>query len=516
MKIFLLILAIFFLAACKRYTAKADPETVVYPLYEDVKDWDPATAYSLETMALGNIYEPLHWFVPDSSGYHFRPGLATSYTRSDDGLSWVFNLRQNVLFHDGTPFTAHAVKKTIERVKRIGKGASFIWDAVKNIETPNDSTVIFRLSAPAPIDLIAASQYSSWIMSPAIADCTESYFRAGKASGTGPYKLTSWEPNGQILMEKFPDYWNGWPGDHFKKVKLKVISEPGTRVQMIRSGEIDFAGLVPTDNMAAMYHNKDLNIEVIPSWRNMMFLLNTSKPPLDNILVRRAILHAFDYRAAIEFIFEGYASHAKAPVPQNMWGVADSLQQPEFNLEKAKDLLRESKVNPEELELTLAYVASVEVYEKCAVMLQNNLAKIGVKLNLEPGLWNVLWEKAKNKKTAPHLQSMTWWPSYPTPGDWLYGLFATQKPNLFNLSHYNHPAFDKLVLEALALEGTDRTDTIKKYKAAQKMLYDDAVAIFFADLKVRLVTRKSVRGITPNPAYEMIYFYNLYRIKENR
>ena len=500
------------LFGCKRYTQKGSTETVVYALYEDIKDWDPASAYSLEVMALGNIYEPLHWYVPDSGdGYSFRPALSKSYERSADGLRWVFHLRNGVYFHDGVPFTSLAVKKSIERVKRLGRGASYIWKAVKRIETPDDSTVVFLLSTPAPIDLIAASQYASWIMSPAIADCTESYFRKGRAVGTGPYRLKKWKMNDQVELEKFPDYWGGWKGAHFSKIILKVIAESATRVQLIRRGDIDFAGLIPTENIAAMRHNKDLEVLIVPSWRNMMFLLNTSKPPMDNIYLRKAILHAFDYRAAVEFILEGMASPAVAPVPRQMWGCAKNLPQPEYNPEKARMYLKKSGLNPENIKLKMAYVASVDAYEQCAMMLQNNLEKIGIELELEPGLWNIIWDKAKKPDTAPHVQSMTWWPSYPTPGDWLNGLFHTQEPNLFNLSHYSNPEYDKIVDEALQLEAVDRAQAVRLYERAQQILYRDAVAIFFADLKVRFVKRKSVSALKPNPAYEMIYFYNLYR-----
>ena len=513
-RIYLVIAAAVLLLAgsCKRYSRPGDPHKVVYAMYADMKDWDPAAAYSLEVMALGNIYEPLHWFVPDSGGgYHFRPALATGYNSSSDGLRWTFHLRRGVTFHDGQPFTSRAVKKSVERVLRLGKGAAYIWRAVKSIKTPDDSTVVFSLSYPAPLDLIAASQYASWIMSPAIADCTEAFFRKGRAAGTGPYRLKEWKTGDRVELEKFPEYWGGWDKPHFSNVVLKIISEAATRVQMIRRGDIDFAGLIPTENIAAMRHNPDLSVEIVPSWRNMMFLLNTDKAPTNNIYLRRAILHAFDYRAAVEYILEGMAERPVAPVPQNMWGHADDLTQPEFDLNKARALLKKSGLKAGDIHLRLAYVASVDAYEKCALMLQNNLQKIGIQLELEPGLWNVLWDKAKNPETAPHIQSMTWWPSYPTPGDWLNGLFHTQSPNLFNLSHYHNTVFDSLVDGALALEALNRPAAVQRYQQAQRLLYEEAVALFFADLKVRFVQRRSVSPLKPNPAYEMIYFYNLYR-----
>ncbi len=508
----LLMAGILTLGSCVHYSRPGDPDKVVYAMYADVKDWDPATAFSLEVMVLGNIYEPLHWFVADSGGgYHFRPALATRYESSEDGLHWTFYLRQGVRFQDGQPFTAQAVKKSIERVKQLQQGAAYIWDAVEAIDTPNDTTVVFHLNYPAPMDLIAAAQYSAWIVSPAVADCTSAFFQKGQAVGTGPYRLVRWEPGKRVVLEQFADYWGGWEGPHFKTVEFRLVADAATRVQLIRRGDVDFAGLIPVENIAAMRHMPEVEIQVVSSWRNMMFLLNTQKAPLDNQYFRKAIVHAFDYQAAVQYVLDGMATRAIAPVPQTMWGHGKNLPMPELDLEKARHYLAQSGVNPDTVRLTLSYVASVKAYEQCALMLQNNLAKLGIRLELQPGLWNVIWEQARNPETAPHLISMTWWPTYPTPGDWLKGLFHTQEPNLFNLSHYHNARFDSLVDEALKLEATRREAAIQLYQQAQEILVADAVAIFFADLMVRFVKRRSVSALRPNPAYEMIYFYTLYR-----
>ena len=99
----------------------------VIATYDDVKDWDPATAFSLEIFPMSNMYEPLLWYDAGVKPGRFVPGLATSYSKSQDGLVWVFNLRKNVFFHDGTKFDAEAVKFVVERNKKLNGGASYIW-----------------------------------------------------------------------------------------------------------------------------------------------------------------------------------------------------------------------------------------------------------------------------------------------------------------------------------------------------------------------------------------------------
>ncbi len=80
--------------------AQADNKTVTYAMYGDIKDWDPASAFSLEVVMLVNVYEPLMWYNPPGSKEQFTPALATDWSVSDDGLAWTFNLRKNVKFHD--------------------------------------------------------------------------------------------------------------------------------------------------------------------------------------------------------------------------------------------------------------------------------------------------------------------------------------------------------------------------------------------------------------------------------
>ena len=173
--------------------------------------------------------------------------------------------------------------------------------------------------------------------------------------------------------------------------------------------------------------------------------------------------------------------------------------------------MAQSRYGPDELKIDIAYIGTSAEYENAALLLQQNLAEIGIEAELKPGPWTTIWEEAKNLETAPNLQSMTWWPTYPTPNDWIYGLFRTEDPTLFNLSHYSNPALDAELDEAMVLEATDRDEAIRLYGEIQQMLLDDAVAIFYADLNGRITRRADVVGAVTNPAYNAEYFYRLSR-----
>src|SRR5690606_38706115 len=132
--------------------------TFVYTTGSDViDDWDTATAYGNEIIALQNIYETLTVYNPVTR--KAGPRMAISCRSSADRRTWTFRLRPNVRFHTGRPLDAEAVRQSIERTRRLGGPAAYIWDPVQSITAEDPTTVVFQLSRPAPLDLIASSGY---------------------------------------------------------------------------------------------------------------------------------------------------------------------------------------------------------------------------------------------------------------------------------------------------------------------------------------------------------------------
>lgn len=491
--------------------AQAKDKTVTYAMYGDIKQWDPSIAFSLEVMMLANVYEPLLWYNPPGSKEQFTPALATSWSHSKDGKTWTFNLRKGVKFHDGEPFNAAAAKASIERTMKLKKGAWYIWSSVTAIEAPNDHTLVIKTKTPQPIDLIASSQYGAYMFSPKAASKGTAWFNQGHDGGTGPYEVRQWEKGQQVVLDKNPNYWGGWTDKNFNRVILKIVEENATQVQLLKSGEADFISLVPADAMASLAKDKDLVIGTKPSWKNSQFLINVQKAPTNNLKFRQALTYLWDYNGVVKNIYDGAAVRGKGIIPATMWGHDPNLKVPNFNIEKAKKLIAESGVPADQRKVTMAYIGTSEEYKNSALLFQQNAKKAGVDVELLPGPWGTIWDKAKNLATAPNLQSMTWWPTYPTPSDWLIGLFRTEKKTLFNLSHYSNPKFDKLVNDAVDLEASDRKAAIKKYYKAQQMLVDDAAAIFYADIKTRVARRADIGGVRINPAYNAVFFYRIYR-----
>ncbi len=162
-------------AACQREAARPaagaalpDPggasRTAVFALYTDIKDWDPASGFTAEIDLFANVYETLVRYQPPGSATQLAPGLATDWSASDDGTRWTFHLRRGVRFHDGSPFDAAAAKAALDRTRKLGLGAAYIWSAVTEIEAPAVDTLVIETAYPAPIDLIASSQYGAYTL----------------------------------------------------------------------------------------------------------------------------------------------------------------------------------------------------------------------------------------------------------------------------------------------------------------------------------------------------------------
>ncbi len=491
--------------ACFASLAEA-ANTAVSPARASYHDWNPAATYSEETYVLGNIYETLTFYKDGK----VMPRLATSWEASDGNKTWTFNLRKGVKFHDGDPMDAAAVKNSVEWTKKLGKGAAFLGGGLISAETTNSHTVVFKFKSPIALDLVASGQYGSYIVSPkSTAKGHDWLQQGGQGAGTGPYKWASYEKGVQIVIEKFDDYWGGWEAGQIDRVIVKTVKEGSTRIQMIKSGEGDLA-VIPSDQVKAVDAAAGVSVSQGTGWRNSMFLFNFKKAPTDNAKFRQALAHIFNYDAVLNDIMHGVGTRPVGPLPKSMWGHG-KYEMPQHDLAKAKILLGESGVPKSQWKVTAQYIGSVGSYSNSMELFQANAAELGVEVELLPNEWGVMWGKAKKLETSTNLTSMTWWPAYATPQDWLWAQWRTEKKALFNLSFYSNPEFDKSLDAAVAAEGVDLKDAADKYVKAQDVLMKDTPAIFMADSDRYYAHADKLKGMENqfNPAYETLFFYEL-------
>ncbi|MEM1634068.1 MAG: ABC transporter substrate-binding protein [Sulfolobales archaeon] len=503
-------------------------KTVVYASLSEMTSADPSTEFSNSIMWLPLVYEPLVWY--DALKDRFIPALAERWESSPNGTVWTFYIRRDAKFHDGSPVNAEAVALSINRTITLKGGAAYIWDPVERIEVVDEYTVRFYLKYPAPLLKIAASPYATYIFCPNVvkyANATNltdpkvaDWFNKGNDCGSGPYRLVKWNPESEVVLEKWSEWW-GWKEPNYPWRSsldkapdifiIKIIKDAATQSRMLRAGEIDIAQSIPVEDLKSF--EKDPNYVVVrePSFQNLLMLINTKKPPLNDVRVRMAIAHAIPYEDIVNLARGGLARVASGPIPYGLWGHFDNLTYT-YDLELAKRLLAEAGY-PTGIPrtLTLVYTAG-DIYEaKTAEIIKASLAKIGINVEIRPMSWEEQWALAQkgweNPEEVQDLFIFYWWPDVLSPITYLYNMFSSQS-KAFNLCYYENSTFDEIIMQAYRLEESDPQKALELYYKAQYILYTDVPAIplwDMIDIRVATAHIKNLENAI-NPSYPTVVF----------
>jgi len=481
----------------------------------NITTWDPIASFSTEAAYMANVYEQLLRINPPGSAEQFTPLLAESWESNEDGTVWTFNLREGVTFHDGEPMNADAVIKSLDAARTSG-GASFIWWMVDSIEAVDDLTVQFNLSASAPIDLIASSLYGAWIVSPKALDAAaadENYWADGVEAGTGPYVIESYVPDQEIVFQKYENYWGGWEDDQFDTVLVQIIPEALTQQQLLEAGDVDLVTRIPTENYVNFQNNPDYTYLEEPSFFNYVGFFNTTRAPLNDPKVRQALSYAIPYDDIIKIGAKGLGTQSRGPVPAGVWPWSPDVNQYTYDLDKAKELLKEAGYENGGFSLRLTYAAENATEEAFAPLIKDAYAELGVDVTIEAVAFNQQWAEAKGDPAAAQdMFLLLYWPTYSDAGsDNLWSMFYyTEKP-FFNLSYWNNSDFNAMVDEAIGLTVTDPAASQEKYVEAMNLLVEEAAGLFFFDTKAVFIIPGSIEGFQYNLNYPFVqyFFYDL-------
>jgi peptide/nickel transport system substrate-binding protein len=489
----------------------------VYAQGPTFPDIDPSISFSNDSVVVSNAYETLTFYNPPGSEEVLSPGLATRWESNEDATEWTFYLRKGVKFHDGTDFNAEAVKYSIERTMTMGMGAAFIWDPVEEIQVVDDYTVKFKLKYAAPLDLIAAAGYGAWIFSPT---CTEAqgekaseWFNEGHDCGSGPYMIESRELGTRLVMTHFQDYWGRWKKDQFDEIVFEIVVDPVVRQHMLEVGAADMAYDLARENWATLDASDDVTVYVNPSFQNLFGLFNMKKEPTNNKLVRQALSYAFPYQQFIEGAMLGQATQSHGPVPAGMWGYSEDLFQYTYDLDKARELLAEAGYSEGGFDLLMTYNVGDPDQKQVGELWKAELAKLGINLEVRAMEWEPQWDLAmSDPMAAQDIFVFYWWPTWITPYDFLFNMFHCEEEILFNLGYYCNPEFDEIIDRANELTGSDREEAERLFIEAQKILIEDAAAMFFYDRPNNHELRADIKGYADNPAYpHVVFVYELWR-----
>ncbi len=475
---------------------------------------DPAKASSNpEFEIMRASYEALLDFDVDTK--KVVPTLATGWTSNADKTQYTFTLRSNVKFHDGSILTAEGVKMAFERALQINRGESFLIKDVAKVDAPNPTTVIFMLKNPVPEFPFAVTRI--FIPSPkALTDHRsepnwgEAWFAENEA-GSGPYRLTTWEREQRIILERFADSWRGWLGKHADRFVLKVVPEPGTQRLIMERGEADFADSIVNEDAKKLESDPKLTVLSFPG--NPMYIsINPSRPPLNDPRVRRAIALTFDYSAMLRHVMEGYAPQLIGPVPESWWAVNKTLTPLTKDIEAARKLLAEASNPMPGRRFTYMYFEPWLFERNAALILLAGLQRLGLNysLEIEAAPWATFTQKVANVQTRPDFGFIAVYTPTPSPGPLLRPMYHSTSQGHWAYWGYRNPAFDSLLDRAE--QTLDDNQRARLYADAQKILYDDQASIFVMQKPDIFVFKKGVKGLKYNVFWGLILsYYTMYK-----
>ena len=280
-------------ASCAKAAEKAAQELVIGEQF-DLQSIDPKDGMLDDTQIL--VYNGL---VEIDADFRLAPALAESWTMSDDGLTWQFNLRRDVRFHDGEAWNAAAARANFKRLD----GYPGLAD-VEKVETPDDYTLVMRMKTPT---YTLASNLARTMMSMASPRAIADDGSLAYEAGSGPYKLASWEKNAAYVFEAFDEFWGGRPA--LRKITFKVLPDAAARALALEAGDIDM--MSGYQSLAVIKKlQDDRRFQLIKKTQNTseFMLLNWTRAPLDNYDVRAAVAAAVDFKELVTALLPGLAT----------------------------------------------------------------------------------------------------------------------------------------------------------------------------------------------------------------
>lgn len=319
--------------------AMADDKNISFAFGAPVLTLDPGISAGTQAQTVRiQVMESLVEFHPET--LEIRPLLAESWETADDGVTWTFNLREGVKFHDGTPLTANDVAASINRIIAPDSGfgrASHLRD-IASVSATGDLTVEIVTKAPSGVLLRMLALDTASVLSAA---SLEKYGEdvGWNPVGTGAFKYESHVAEQSIDLVRNDDYWGVVP--EADSITFLSVTEPATRLAMLEAGEIDIITEVPGFDVERLRDLDDVSIIQRASTRLGHIGINTKQAPFDNLLVRQALSHTIDKDAIIQGVLRGNGVSADSIIAPTVNGYAPQAA-PSYDPEKAKALLAEA------------------------------------------------------------------------------------------------------------------------------------------------------------------------------
>lgn len=460
-----------------------DPNTLVIAVDAFSTDFDPASSYLLaQGLLWRGTYDPLVR-LKGSSATEIEGALAQTWEANADSSVWTFHLRPNVKFTDGTPVDAAAVKANYVRMVKIALGTqlilgAFLTDPEKQIVVVDPTTVRFDLGAPTPtFGIVLAAEWGTGIVSPKVftdhstgtKDQGHEYLQS-HAVGTGPYVITTIEPDNQVVLDQNPDYWGDWSGTHFKKVIIRSVPDGATRRQLLESGDVDIAIAATADDSAAIKADPRF---FVPGQTNlaMDYIIMGQYGNLAKPEARQAMSYLWPYDDYINTVAKGDLARPNGVFPDLLdTSVKDFA--PKTDTTRAAQLFETAGIAKG---TTFTYEYYTGFGKEVGEVLQAQLESVGMHLTINEKAFGAFNGDLTTDRPVAERSDMYywgWWPDYNAPSDYSWILFnsgaAPDACPCYNSGYYKNAAIDKIINDGFT--ETDDAKLMASFKQAQDIL----------------------------------------------
>lgn len=468
-------------------------------------------------VAQTQIYDRLVGTEPGTT--ELAPGLAEDWSASDDSLTWTFNLREGVKFHDGTDFNAEAVVFNVNRWwdpefeygYRAEGNLYEIWtdlfggfkgdeaSTITDVRAADEYTVEFELAQPfAAFPAAIASGYFGIASPTAIQEAGANYGTpSGTAVGTGPFVFEEWRSGDRITFSKYADYWDeGMP--KVEQLVISFVEDPAARLAQLRAGTLDFTVDLTPDQLPEIESDPNLEALYRPSFNVGYLALNPAYEPLAKPEVRQAIAQAINKAAIVDAFWGDLGETDPHFTPPSLKEFqSEGIEDYKYDPEAAKQALAEAGY-PDGFPLDLWYMPVSRPYfpnpKPIAEAFAAELSQIGIQVNLQTKDWGAYLE---DRNTPPGFQSfmLGWTGDYGDPDNFLYAHFgpgATQ-----DLGDYQDPEMFDLLNKARVASETSEREAL--YQELDQLLHDKALRIPIVHSQPLLAKRTSIEGWEPSP-----------------
>jgi len=480
---------------------------------------DPS--HATDGLSLNTTSEVLQNLVTFTPGTFDVVGdAAAHWSSSAGGRVWTFELRPHLVFSDGTPLDAKAVKFNFDRWRLPSNPThgnfpySYYADdfggfpgAIADVQAPTATRVVIRLARPLGPFLRDIAEPSFGIGSPTAIVADPKAFEL-KPVGSGPYAVAEWQRDDHITLTANPRFRGPKPA--FPTVIIRDIPDQATSVLSIEKGDIDMLTDPRPDDAKTLAAQAGLRVAEQPSNNVSYLAMDVEKQPFGDVRVRQAVAYAIDAAAMAKNLYSTGAVVADNWTPPGMLGENPSVKAYPHDPAKARALLTAAGF-PHGITTTLSYSTAPRPYlpepQRVAETLQAELREAGINVTLLPAEWGVFLDKIKHGQHEMCL--IGWSGDNGDPDNFFYPLLDQDSAHTDGTAQ-NYSFWRDATFHRLMLEGQTTVDDAQRkvvYQRANAMVHEQAPAIPLVHTAVPVVLKSTLKGFIPSP--NTTYHFNL-------